>query len=98
LLGALAACVLFAFRPTWLIGGLLATLVLAALALKIASRLTAWQQLRHNPCPARRRAWDAAFRLLLGRESSPGQVLARPTWPSLSSAVRNFSSWSGGVA
>jgi hypothetical protein len=29
LLGALAACVLFAFRPTWLIGGLLATLLLA---------------------------------------------------------------------
>jgi uncharacterized protein (DUF58 family) len=48
-LGASAACVLFAFRPAWLVAGLLASLLLAALALKIAPRLTASQQLRGNP-------------------------------------------------
>jgi hypothetical protein len=49
LLAAPFACVLFAFRPTWLNGGLLAGLLLGALALKAAPLLTASQQLRGNP-------------------------------------------------
>jgi hypothetical protein len=48
-LAAMAVCVLFAFRPTWLHGGLLAGLLLGTLAVKTGPRLTASQQLRGNP-------------------------------------------------
>jgi hypothetical protein len=49
LLAALLVCVLFAFRPTWLNGGLLAGLLLGVLLLETMPRLMGWQQWRANP-------------------------------------------------
>jgi hypothetical protein len=48
-LAAVAACVLFVLRPTWLNASLAAGLFLGALVLETAPRLTASQQLRGNP-------------------------------------------------